>query len=1026
MSEKTLILCGLSVPPDMPAMYLNGAEIRWTSSALRSFEVLRGIGEKLEKLELPYRSLSWLVEMGCPGLLVADSSAGLNRKQMAASMKRLDAGKDCEPVMWIDLDESLPGVDQVARLRQLVRDWLDSDAFRAYFAPLDHDDDDEKLQVDVRRRMIREVEEGKVLEIRPFSGRIAPWSKALTAEVPAPYELLRARFQHLLSGRELFPGAGPCRRVVTPRNTDFAELVTDPMSFGNMLDFSLKARLSIVTVPGVDHPILKVEASRARWTREIPDVPRRNSNADGLAFPADRTDIAYRFKIARQRVVQEVNGERKANWTWVPNTDFHEMRRHLGQAPIGEAQDILSRRADDRKCSYRIAHHSSYGNGGDEMVKSGVPETDRVALMECVAEMLAEHGLKPFSAVKSLSATTKKAKSEDVRDFIHPHGLGWMLEALDQIDGDDQVVDPAELAAMSEDDIRATMQRHMDRAWAEATKLSLPTGNEKREAAAKGAANALDAARAAMAALYGDTKPLLTIFHHQSKDALDSAKVAGVWAKVMTGDAVEIQLVPLPDGVHGPRPVDPGTKRPMKRDRRAENWEAAWRSSGWPEKLARAAATRPVLCLMVVPKFMATGRTTGDGKPQVVQDDPIAKLITRKVLASTGRATVQYLLPAPAGKPISLNERMHQVQSALRDLIWAHAGRVDGLPQVVGRIVDPGRQPKSLVGIFVLASQSKLLFTKHGFFLPLATKLDVATRRCFLSWIQANGTMAPWTDFREGLFRIAALDGMSAEERGSARAAFQRFVRGVVDSVRTDNPLVMIDATHTRNLWTWLTNPRIGQAPLTMDGQDHVTHGWDGVRILRVDGELGMRVISKKPVRVDLPDGSSFDYSYGTSDKEFLAINPGGPAPVFYSVVRHLGYGQPKRGQSCYRPMVMDGERVIVDDKDPAGLVTKIEEVEKPLGGQTKRMCRGLFEYPPMADKNASLPVSVEITVGLHGKEDDPVTIARMAHNLRDAMAHYIDGVKLPPPLYLKRIVKDYAIGLELKGSTDDDDQDET
>ena len=86
---------------------------------------------------------------------------------------------------------------------------------------------------------------------------------------------------------------------------------------------------------------------------------------------------------------------------------------------------------------------------------------------------------------------------------------------------------------------------------------------------------------------------------------------------------------------------------------------------------------------------------------------------------------------------------MHQVQSALRDLIWAHAGRVDGLPQVVGR-----------------------------------------------------------------------------EERGNARAAFQRFVRSVVDSVREDHPLVMIDATHTRNLWTWLTNLRIGQTPLTMDGQE--------------------------------------------------------------------------------------------------------------------------------------------------------------------------------------------------------------
>ena len=185
------------------------------------------------------------------------------------------------------------------------------------------------------------------------------------------------------------------------------------------------------------------------------------------------------------------------------------------------------------------------------------------------------------------------------------------------------------------------------------------------------------------------------------------------------------------------------------------------------------------------------------------------------------------------------------MQSALRDLIWAHVGRVDGLSKITDRIADPELRPKCVVGIFVQASGSKLHFSKHGFFLPLATKLDVATGRCFLSWMLPNGTMAPWVDFRGGLFRIAAIEGMSAKERGNARAMFQRYVRSVVDSVRGERPLVMIDATHTRNLWTWLTNPKIGQAALTMDGQDHVTDGWDNVRIVRVEGKLGLRVISK-------------------------------------------------------------------------------------------------------------------------------------------------------------------------------------
>ena len=156
--------------------------------------------------------------------------------------------------------------------------------------------------------------------------------------------------------------------------------------------------------------------------------------------------------------------------------------------------------------------------------------------------------------------------------------------------------------------------------------------------------------------------------------------------------------------------------------------------------------------------------------------------------------------------------------------------------------------------------------------------------------------------------------------------------------MRADCPLVLIDATHTRNLWSYLTNPKIGQSPLAMDGQDHVTHGWHNVRIVRVDGEIGLRVISRKAVHVELLDGS-FDYPYATSDKEFLAVNPDGPVPVFYSVIRHLGYGQPKRGQSCYRSVVLRGEKVMSNGQEPPGLIAKIDVIPNELTATERKRC---------------------------------------------------------------------------------------
>ena len=92
---------------------------------------------------------------------------------------------------------------------------------------------DGRVERDVRRKLIGAVEGGRVFELRSFRGQIAPWTRALTVDnLPVPYELLRARVQQILSGQELFPEAGVCRRILTPRNVDYGELITEPIIFG--------------------------------------------------------------------------------------------------------------------------------------------------------------------------------------------------------------------------------------------------------------------------------------------------------------------------------------------------------------------------------------------------------------------------------------------------------------------------------------------------------------------------------------------------------------------------------------------------------------------------------------------------------------------------------------------------------------------------------------------------------------------------------------------------------------------------
>lgn len=469
--------------------------------------------------------------------------------------------------------------------------------------------------------------------------------------------------------------------------------------------------------------------------------------------------------------------------------------------------------------------------------------------------------------------------------------------------------------------------------------------------------------------------PTLILAHHVSVEA-DAHQAAAI-IRAMTAQTMNVELVRLPDGVHGSRwALDHEDERDAAK--RGGLRMDAWKL--WLAELSQGLkGLNPTGVLVMAPLDYPEG-----------SDDPVNKPAGRKAIASTLGLPVQYLLPM---REKGAQDFSYRVQFAWRDLTWAHVGRIDDVGPEVPRHFTGPTPPQEVLAISVIQRNDKgngLLGAK----IPVAFKLDLhsnVTHARMAHQVGRRVEVTPWEPLPQLLIRLAS---MPAPEMGTSfteqRVNFERFCNEVITeaSDRQSAPLVMINSTHGAAMWSWLRDTDINAANI-----DFTTAGlalqerWPEVRIVRIrEGNTPQLLIDKSSFCTPVGDHREPRVVHApTSKTGALYRVRDARLPVYFSIGKRDLHRE-KRGQSCTES---------VELLFPAG---------KSADGQA--LFRVATRGPTYTQWPTPNPVEIVLARLLPG--DEPDLVARFVELLRSGYGHYAEASTLPAPMFFERVVKEY------------------
>ena len=368
---------------------------------------------------------------------------------------------------------------------------------------------------------------------------------------------------------------------------------------------------------------------------------------------------------------------------------------------------------------------------------------------------------------------------------------------------------------------------------------------------------------------------------------------------------------------------------------------------------------------------------------------------------------------------LNLEKFFHRAQSALKDLLFAHSGRIDDVQTKVERClkdIPADNRPKEIIGITIVRKQKG---RKRGLientFLPIAIRLNVETGRCDMccAYERANQLeISPWSIFPDAIGVVASISPVKlADKRAGQKTRFMEFVRAVISSSveAGAQPVVMVDSSNCVQLWDWLADVRMDATHINL-GQQHqwMQQEWQGARIVRVRQGLAPGIIDKTQrqlVETSLEDERS------KADLKLLAPDHVIPcasssSQLFRLTVANetecITYLSPggkrlhdnKRGLSCYH-----STEINTAVKDPSSKRNLLNAGNLPV--------HHLHEFAPHLDQWPT-PNPLEIVVTLRQPNDNPDHFAALVESLRYSFGHYGDWAILPAPLFFERVVRDY------------------
>ncbi|OCQ94180.1 hypothetical protein BCD64_05270 [Nostoc sp. MBR 210] len=1012
-----------TVPDQLSPIIVEGCTLTWTKPALQCFgEIQQGANVK----NLPYGSLRNFLQVVLKDAARIEPEIGLSKYALnSAKGNNLP-----EPFVYFNGGNE----EEINRmLRPIINDWLIN-----YLKPFAEKED---ISIGIIERLEDLQETGELIKISAFKSQVLPWAWNKETDTTQPkdkyaYRMLADYVARQIAGQVIFPELGAIKRVIFSNGTftsGIAELITEPKSLDNKKGkFSFVVRLEVVTYPSLHQPLLKVEVSKRRWLTQLkaPEYDRRNIS--GFIFSQEHTDRAFSYQVKAEADKNSKKGknkkQEKIKWNWKTDKDFEILRREFNLGQYCDGQEIALGLASTDSCEVLLTYRNGLQDNSEDDeetserygIETGVPERDKLDAFEAIAQILQPLGIEIFDGYTKVSS---KHKVDDTasRMINLPTLLGGVLEALET--NTNLEFNPEYLKQLNEKQIDDLLNQHFGirldgiLSGKKALEFNKFTPNQTQELQ-----GIIQANQAAMQRLYPNERPLLFIFYEA--DLQTEAKLLQKVTQILWGDTLEVKINRLPEDTHGPRESLPGKELNAK-DRSSQRIKA-WESTAQQIKKFN----QPTFCLIMARQFYPNPNGQNNVKP----DDKVNKPSTRKALAMAD-AGVQFLLPIEKTRKanhLKLTDFFHRMQSALKDLIFAHSGRIDNVKEKVDKYlqkISPESRPKEIIVITIVRKQKGRVRGKiESTFLPIAIRINVDTGKCEFccAYDRGNVVTSSWISFSDARAFVAELTPIKLADKQEVRQTrFMDFVEKVIsDSVeRGKQPLVMIDSSNCVQLWPWLADIRINANQISLNSYQDMQVNWQGARIIRIRQELAPGIIEKKVrhlIETSLEDTRTKEElkeleptlkipsaSSATGLFRLSATNKTG-CVAYLSVARDSPH-QYTRGQSCYR--------------STEALVKKTDDSKKSVCNKANLEVSQLTKQAPFAGRWPT-PNPLEIVVTLRQPEDNPDDLAALVESLRYGFGHYSDWTALPAPLFFERVVRDYISDFTIEDDESEDDTD--
>ncbi|OKH31104.1 hypothetical protein NIES2119_29475 [[Phormidium ambiguum] IAM M-71] len=1008
LANKSLkkIPLAFTVPDNIEPITIKGFTLAWTKAALKTLGDIQkatGKGDSASK-NLPYTSLRGLLEVGLNDAARIHSNLGLSQFDLLSNK----SAKDPSPFIYLNRG-NLEDISKA--LRPILNEWVTD--FIKPFAE----------KADVPPEVIEDLEDlyekGELLTITPLESQVLPWKwnkHTGTTEHSNNYDyrVLVDYVARSLAGKEIFQGLGTIKRVISSSGsftTGMAELITNPIPLSDHTDkFSLVVRLEVVTYPSLHQPLLKIDVSKRRWLSELKPARYNSGNISGFVFSDDYSDRAFSYTVFSQSQKQE----KKKNWLWVVGKDFEALRRKL-KLPIKtpdarniDGQQIALGKASTDSCQVMLTYSNGLQEGNHE-INVGVPEIDKLEAFEAIATILKPIGFKPFDNYSPIEFKKGEGHNLDKtkaasRMINSPTLLGAALEILEK--GEGSVLTPKYLENFKnkDDELNRLLTQH----------IGLTLGNilggkkalqfrYKVKCQLEDLKAMIQANQEAMDRLYTNEKLLLVVFYEEHLQT--ELKLLQAIIRVLWGGAIELMVNRLPKETHGPKELLPGAD--LKAKERASKRIEAWT----PLVNQLALRKQRTFCLVMAREWYADNK----------HDDRVNKPSSRQALAKIADCCVQFLLPIEKTKEkqvLKLDNFFHRVQAALKDLLFAHSGRIDNVKEKVDKWlkdINAENRPKEIIGITIVRKQKGRVRGDIGStFLPIAMRLKVETGECELccAYEQGNLQISPWSKFSDAIAFVSQISPVKlADKKDKRQTRFMEFVKQIIsNSVEEGNqPLVMIDSSNCVQLWLWLKDSNMNANEINLGQQyERMQDEWQGARLVRIRQDLAPGIIEKKmryfaktfleDTRTKKELTSTNQIDSASSARELFRLSATNQTGcVTYLSVGRKTLHQESRGQSCYRETKINTAfQIEKEDGSP-------EKVLNSAGLEVHKI--GI--RPPFTGQLPT-PNPLEIVVTLRQPEDDCDRLAALVESLRYSFGHYSDWSSLPAPLFFERVVRDY------------------